>query len=224
MDPMQNALKARAEVLSSPIENAKEVDLTDIGVQTESSNGDELIVILREGELPSDINGFCKQILDQCPFISFGTKSRVYVQQILFRSVSAGSYAASHAMVLSDYKSLGLPELESLEFVELQDHDNAQCLVYITDFKGATSVSPQKQKAGSCFVATAVYGSYDAPQVKTLRIYRDEVLELSKIGRLFIRFYYRIAPTCSNLLKRHNSLRRIFRYILNLFVAALRRR
>lgn len=223
MDPMQNALKARAEVLSSPIENAKEVDLTDIGVQAESSNGDELIVILREGELPSDINGFCKQILDQCPFISFGTKSRVYVQQILFRSVSASSYAASHAMVLSDYNSLGLPELESLEFVELQDQDDAQCLVYITDFKGATSVSPQKQKSGRCFVATAVYGSYDAPEVKILRVFRDQVLEPSRMGRLFIHFYYRIGPICSKTVKRHNWLRWILRYILNSFVAALRR-
>jgi len=223
VDPIQNALKTRAEVICSPIENAKEVDLSDIGVQSESSNGDELIVILREGELPSDINGFCKQILDQCPFISFGTKSRVYVQQILIRSVPAGSYAATHAMVLSDYNSLGLPELESLEFVELQDQNNVQCLVYITDFEGAPSVIPQKQKSGSCFVATAVYGSYDAPQVKILRVFRDGVLEPSRMGRLFIHFYYRIGPICSKTVKRYNWLRWIFRYILNFFVAALRR-
>ena len=41
-----------------------------------------------------------------------------------------------------------------------------------------------------CFVATVVYGRRDAPQVKTLREFRDNVLMQSQICRAFVNFYY----------------------------------
>lgn len=41
-----------------------------------------------------------------------------------------------------------------------------------------------------CFIATAVYGDQNAPQVETLRQYRDNVLKESTLGRRFISFYY----------------------------------
>lgn len=50
-------------------------------------------------------------------------------------------------------------------------------------------------KQGGCYVATAVYGSYDCPQVWTLRRYRDNTLAKSWYGRAFIRTYYAISPT-----------------------------
>ena len=51
------------------------------------------------------------------------------------------------------------------------------------------------QTAGGCYVATCVYGSYDCPQVWTLRRYRDYTLAESWYGRAFIRTYYAISPT-----------------------------
>lgn len=51
-----------------------------------------------------------------------------------------------------------------------------------------------KKKKG-CYVATAVYGSYDCPQVWTLRRYRDFTLATSWYGRAFICIYYAISPT-----------------------------
>lgn len=53
---------------------------------------------------------------------------------------------------------------------------------------------PQPKKAG-CYVATCVYGSYDCPQVWTLRRYRDNTLGATWYGRAFIRTYYAISPT-----------------------------
>lgn len=50
-------------------------------------------------------------------------------------------------------------------------------------------------KTGGCYVATAVYGSYDCPEVWTLRRYRDETLASTWYGRAFIRLYYLISPT-----------------------------
>ena len=57
-------------------------------------------------------------------------------------------------------------------------------------------VIPERPKASSgCYVATAVYGSYDCPQVWTLRRYRDYTLAETWYGRAFIRTYYAISPT-----------------------------
>ena len=50
-------------------------------------------------------------------------------------------------------------------------------------------------KTGGCYVATAVYGSYDCPQVWTLRRFRDCTLAETWYGRTFIRAYYAISPT-----------------------------
>ncbi|MBO4428647.1 MAG: hypothetical protein J5832_01700 [Clostridia bacterium] len=53
-------------------------------------------------------------------------------------------------------------------------------------------LNPQKK---GCYVATCVYGSYDCPQVWTLRRYRDNTLGSTWYGRLFIKLYYAISPT-----------------------------
>lgn len=53
----------------------------------------------------------------------------------------------------------------------------------------------KNKKNGGCYVATAVYGSYDCPEVWTLRRYRDYSLALTWYGRLFITLYYAISPT-----------------------------
>ena len=47
----------------------------------------------------------------------------------------------------------------------------------------------------ACYVATAVYGSYDCPEVWTLRRYRDYTLDETWYGHLFIKMYYLISPT-----------------------------
>lgn len=45
-----------------------------------------------------------------------------------------------------------------------------------------------------CYIATCVYGSYDCPQVWTLRRYRDITLASTWYGRAFIKVYYAISP------------------------------
>ena len=52
-----------------------------------------------------------------------------------------------------------------------------------------------KTSSGGCYVATAVYGSYDCPEVWTLRRFRDNTLANTWYGRAFIRTYYAISPT-----------------------------
>lgn len=58
-----------------------------------------------------------------------------------------------------------------------------------------TPTTTESSSEGGCYVATAVYGSYDCPQVWTLRRYRDYILAETWYGRAFIRAYYAISPT-----------------------------
>ena len=51
------------------------------------------------------------------------------------------------------------------------------------------------KKSGGCYVATAVYGSYDCPEVWTLRRFRDYTLAETWYGRVFIKVYYAVSPT-----------------------------
>ncbi len=59
----------------------------------------------------------------------------------------------------------------------------------------AAQRTPTYRSSGGCYVATCVYGSYDCPQVWTLRRYRDNKLAKTWYGRAFIRLYYAISPT-----------------------------
>lgn len=54
-------------------------------------------------------------------------------------------------------------------------------------------INNQAQNNG-CYIATCVYGSYDCPQVWTLRRFRDYTLDETWYGRLFIKCYYAISP------------------------------
>ena len=82
-------------------------------------------------------------------------------------------------------------------------------LVSVTIPNSVTSIgddafvgTPQQNKyegytyseSGNCYIATAVYGSYDCSQVWTLRRYRDNRLAKHLLGRAFIRCYYAISP------------------------------
>ncbi len=49
-------------------------------------------------------------------------------------------------------------------------------------------------QSGNCYIATCVYGSYDCPEVRILRRFRDYWLAERYIGRMFIRTYYRVSP------------------------------
>lgn len=55
--------------------------------------------------------------------------------------------------------------------------------------------SHNSSNSEGCYVATCVYGSYDCPEVWTLRRFRDYCLDTTWYGRLFIKCYYKISPT-----------------------------
>lgn len=79
------------------------------------------------------------------------------------------------------------------------------------------------QPTDGCYVATAVYGSYDCPQVWTLRRYRDFTIAKNVFGRAFIRTYYAVSPTIVTLFGKTKWFTKIWRKVLDRKVEELRR-
>jgi hypothetical protein len=63
-----------------------------------------------------------------------------------------------------------------------------------------------QQKSG-CFIATAVYGSADCPEVAMLRQFRDTVLLSTGFGRLGVKAYYRISPAIAHVVSTSGGLK-----------------
>lgn len=72
-----------------------------------------------------------------------------------------------------------------------------------------------------CFVATAVYGSYDCPEVWVLRRFRDRTLSSSRLGRIFIHVYYLLGPGTARIGSRNKWFMFTVRALLDEFVRQL---
>ena len=85
----------------------------------------------------------------------------------------------------------------------------------------SSNYSQTGTSSGGCYVATCVYGSYDCPQVWTLRRYRDDTLGSTWYGRLFIRTYYAISPTLVKWFGKTNWFKKLWKAKLDRMVAKL---
>ncbi len=111
-----------------------------------------------------------------------------------------GEDAEAQKLAVSAWKS-GIELHKSVLFM-LQDKTGNQNEItsYAEKIKkyDQTYVAPDftaPASSGGCYVATAVYGSYDCPEVWTLRRFRDDTLAETWYGRTFIKTYYAISPT-----------------------------
>ena len=71
---------------------------------------------------------------------------------------------------------------------------------------------------GGCFIATAAYGSRHAPQVETLRQFRDKYLMNNSLGQSFVAIYYKYSPSVSRFIADSSTLKTLTRIILTPFV------
>ena len=76
-------------------------------------------------------------------------------------------------------------------------------------------------QTGGCYVATCVYGSYDCPQVWTLRRYRDNILAETWHGRAFIHTYYAVSPTIVKLFGNTSWFKKMWKGKLDRMVSDL---
>lgn len=110
-----------------------------------------------------------------------------------------------------------------------KDNTNAM-IVYPDDYAYVDKIPPDvkscsESKAHSgnkgCYVATCVYGSYDCPEVWTLRRFRDDILAKNLFGRLFIKLYYAVSPTAVKLFGNYHWFHKMFKTPLDSLVEKL---
>ncbi|MBD5135728.1 MAG: leucine-rich repeat domain-containing protein [Lachnospiraceae bacterium] len=84
------------------------------------------------------------------------------------------------------------------------------------------SYAPVKENQNNgCYIATCIYGSYDCPQVWTLRRFRDYTLDETWYGRLFIKCYYAISPTLVKWFGKRKWFRNFWKCRLDKMVSDL---
>ena len=90
------------------------------------------------------------------------------------------------------------------------------CYAVGDTYIGPEAVVPPPPKP--CFIATAAYGSPLAPQLHTLRRFRDKYLS-DKI----VNGYYRVSPPIANAIAKHDTLKAFVRVILKPIVQLLQK-
>lgn len=77
------------------------------------------------------------------------------------------------------------------------------------------------ESSGGCYIATCVYGSYDCPEVWTLRRFRDNELSNLWLGRQFIRIYYAVSPKIVELFGDQKWFSKLWKPIIDKIVHKL---
>ena len=75
---------------------------------------------------------------------------------------------------------------------------------------------------GGCFIATAAFGSGLAPEVATLRAFRDRCLLANAPGQAFVEWYYRVSPPVAAFIAEHESLKTAARWGLAPIVCSIK--
>lgn len=110
---------------------------------------------------------------------------------------------------------------ESKDVIESLDAGQARRDVSAGNLSSTGRTDDPSLKVSKCYIATAVYGSYDAPEVRVLRRFRDEVLSASVPGRAFVRSYYAVSPPIARRLEHAGRINRLVRRVLDLVVFRL---
>lgn len=115
-------------------------------------------------------------------------------------------------------------QLQPYDFSKPVSRDFMLYAIYATDDGNMKTGNEIFNSGNGCFIATCVYGSYDCPEVWTLRRFRDNTLAASSFGRAFIRKYYELSPKIVEKYGNTAWFRPVFKPGLDWFVTYLRSR
>lgn len=108
------------------------------------------------------------------------------------------------------------------------ESDYSSAVDYSVPQAPAPSPAPSSGAAsgggGGCFIATAAFGSYHAPEVILLQKFRDRILLASTPGRLFVEFYYWVSPPIADFISRDDALKRATRLSLKPLIFSIQHR
>lgn len=135
-------------------------------------------------------------------------------------SSKAQKFAVRSEDVIAPGKTWAFEE-EALLYNFAVDHFVVEAMIQYEDDTVEGQQNVPIKKSG-CYVATAVYGSYDCPEVWTLRRYRDNVLASTWYGRGFIRCYYAVGPLLVKWFGNCGWFQKLWRGRLDKMVSRLR--
>ena len=84
---------------------------------------------------------------------------------------------------------------------------------------GDSSYSRLGSNIVGCFIATSAFGSKFEKHVQLLRRFRDFYLMPNRIGRIFVKAYYKYSPPMADFIARHDILRTMVRWSLAPLIA-----
>jgi TPR repeat protein len=140
------------------------------------------------------------------------------------KAADQGSASAQYQLGISYAYGEGVKRDDAQVLYWLQkaaDQGNVCAARTVAELKEKGSLIEKKSSGGGCYIATAVYGSYNYPQVWTLRRYRDNSLAKTGCGRALIRAYYAISPSLVKRFGNREWFQRIWKRPLDAFVARL---
>lgn len=124
--------------------------------------------------------------------VALGAINLLYCEKSDVSSMGMGFKHTGKMLNLSEFERDRQVYNKMREMIEtkIEKSNNADIKEQLKEFE-----KKENSSSGGCYIATAVYGSYDCPQVWTLRRYRDYMLAQTWYGRAFIKAYYIISPT-----------------------------
>jgi tetratricopeptide (TPR) repeat protein len=137
----------------------------------------------------------------------------------------------SNVAIYWDCKAWSLGELgrykeaiiSSNQAIKLEPNNDGYRNRYTT-LQGYTQQPEQQSNSSGCFVATACFGDYDAPEVLVLRQYRDNTLLHTYWGRFFVKFYYFVSPPIARQIEKSDRVKTFMRrHLLNPIIKKIKK-
>jgi hypothetical protein len=108
--------------------------------------------------------------------------------------------------VIKKSRTSGTLQRDKESQIDLWDH------YFIPKKIGGKSI--ELPSTGSCFIATAAYGSSLSPQVMELRCFRDNVLLNYRLGKLVVKYYELISPPLAHCIGKSYVLQSAVRTVV----------
>lgn len=130
-----------------------------------------------------------------------GTTYNVTVQAVAQKSYFFAVTSVADSTIAPAQGSTNESPFSTEKIVAIGDRQESLLSAPIPEKPEAPTPFPNLRSG--CFIATAAYGFYSAPQVQALRLFRDRFLMTNAPGRLFVAWYYRHAPAGARYLNEH---------------------